>query len=285
MSDPQTELGRTATPNHTDTREIPEATSPSARHLPIAVIDSGVGGISVLRELLKIMPNENFLYLGDSANAPYGSRTKEDVLAITRRNLEMLRRRGIKALVIACNTATSAAAAPLRAENPQLPIIGIEPAVKPAATMFENSRVLVMATPLTLREEKFRALVERFASPENVLPLPCPGLVELIEAGDLDGEAVHGYLSALFAPYRDQRIDAVVLGCTHYPHVRSVIEQYAPRGSVIIDGGEGTAKETLRRLTAADLCAPSEQKGCVEILNSSDDPRLLTLSKALLERK
>lgn len=255
------------------------------RRLPIAVIDSGVGGISVLRELLRIMPSEDFLYLGDSANAPYGTRTKEEVLGITQRNLEMLRRRGIKALVIACNTATSAAAAVLRAENPDLPIIGIEPAVKPAATMVENSRVLVMATPLTLKEEKFRALVARFATAENILPLPCPGLVELIESGDLDGEAIHRYLSDLFAPYRREKIDAVVLGCTHYPHVRDVIGQYAPRGAAIIDGGEGTAKETLRRLTVAELCAPTERQGGVEILNSSDDPRLIALSHRLLARK
>ena len=170
------------------------------QELPVAVIDSGVGGISVLRELVKIMPNEDFLYLGDSANAPYGSRTKSEVLDITRRNLAALRARGIKALVIACNTATSAAATPLRAENPDLPIIGIEPAIKPAAFLLPNPRVLVMATPLTLREEKFRALVARFADREEIISLPCPGLVELIESGQLDGEDIERYLTELFAP-------------------------------------------------------------------------------------
>ena len=254
------------------------------RELPIAVLDSGVGGISVLRELLKIMPNEDYLYFGDSANAPYGNRTKADVLDITRRNLEGLRARGIKAFVIACNTATSAAAAVLRAENPDLPIIGIEPAIKPAAFLFPNPRVLVMATPLTLKEEKFRALADRFSDRGEFIPLPCEGLVELIEAGDLDGEAIHGYMSRLFAPYTGENIDAVVLGCTHYPHVRHVIERYVPRGAVILDGGEGTARETRRRLSEANLLAPLSRVGSVEVRNTSEDPRLLALSHALLAR-
>ena len=122
--------------------------------LPIAVFDSGVGGISVLRELVRVMPNENFIYFGDSANAPYGSKSKEQVLSITRKNLEALMSRGIKAFVIACNTATSAAVSTLRAEYKELPIIGIEPAVKPATNICDRPRVIVMATPLTLKEEK-----------------------------------------------------------------------------------------------------------------------------------
>ena len=252
--------------------------------LPIAVLDSGVGGISVLRELVKIMPNEDYLYFGDSANAPYGSRTKAEVLDITRRNLLTLRARGIKALVIACNTATSAAAAPLRGENPDLPIIGIEPAIKPAALLFSEPRVLVMATPLTLREEKFRALVSRFADREDIIPLPCPGLVELIEAGKLDGEEIDGYLDELFKPYVNQKIDAVVLGCTHYPHIRAAIVRHVPPHAMIIDGGEGTARETLRRLLVAGLRSPSTVRGRVEIVNTSHDPRLIELSKELLER-
>lgn len=254
------------------------------RELPIAVVDSGVGGISVLRELCRMMPNEDFLYLGDSANAPYGSRDKAEVLSIMRHNLEMLRARGIKAMVIACNTATSAAAATLRQENPDLPIIGIEPAIKPAAFLFPQPRVLVMATPLTLREGKFRTLVDRFYDREEILPLPCPGLVELIESGDLDGEAIHSYVRQLLAPYTNRKIDAVVLGCTHYPHVRHVIEKYVPDGAILLDGGEGTARETLRRLTVADLRAPEDRVGKVDILNSSNDPRLIELSLALLYR-
>ena len=256
-----------------------------SRDLPIAVIDSGVGGISVLRELMRIMPNENYIYYGDSANAPYGEKSRDEVLFITQRNFEYLKGLGIKALVIACNTATSAAVKTLRKDNPDMPIIGVEPAIKPPAFMLQNPRVLVMATPLTLREKKFCELVERFADKEEIIPLPCPGLVELIERGELDSPELDAYLSALFAPYREQKIDAVVLGCTHYPHVRESIAKHLPLGTLILDGGEGTARHTQKRLTDLGLISNSYKAGTVKIINTSSDPRLAVLSKKLLYRK
>lgn len=252
--------------------------------LPIAVIDSGVGGISVLRELLAIMPKENYLYFGDSKNAPYGTKTKQEVLNITRENLSMLRSRGIKALVIACNTATSAAARILRAENPDLIIVGIEPAIKPASCLCDAPTVIVMATPLTLREEKFHSLLSRFEDKAKFIPLPCPGLVELIESGSVSGEKMDKYLEALFAPYKDQHVDAIVLGCTHYPHAKEAIAEHFPSDTVIIDGGEGTARETRRRLESSDLLKKGDSDGKVEILNSSGDCRLIELSEDLLYR-
>ncbi len=253
--------------------------------LPIAVLDSGVGGISVLRELIRVLPHEDFLYFGDSANAPYGSRTPAEVLSLTRQNLSLLCERGIKAFVIACNTATSAAAATLRAEHPELPIIGIEPAIKPAAFLFPNPRVLVMATPLTLKEEKFRALAAKYEDREEIIPLPCPGLVELIEAGLLDdSDAINRYLQELFAPYKNDKIDAVVLGCTHYPHIRGAIARHVPLRAMIIDGGEGTARETHRRLSEAQLLSPSTRPGTITMINTANDPRLDALSELLLYR-
>lgn len=251
--------------------------------LPIAVVDSGVGGISVLRELLRIMPNENYIYYGDSKNAPYGQKSKSEVLEITKNNLKYLKGLGIKALVIACNTATSAAAQTLREENPELPIIGIEPAVKPAAKLGENPCVLVMATPLTLQEEKFRLLAERFADREEIIPLPCPGLVELIEADDKDGTET--YLEKLFAPYAERKVDAVVLGCTHYPHVRRVISRHIPEGAVILDGGEGTARHTYNRLAELGLLRRSHETGKIRIINTSTNPRLPFFCKQLLYKK
>ena len=251
------------------------------KKLPIAVIDSGIGGISVLKELLKIMPRESFLYFGDSANAPYGTKTKSEVLEITRKNLEFLKKRGIKALVIACNTATSAAAKILREENPDLPIIGIEPAVKPASMVCENPRVLVMATPLTLREEKFLSLVGRFSGSAEFISLPCPALVELIETGETESVVIDEYLTKLFTPYKLLPIDAIVLGCTHYPHIKHMIKKHFPESVKIIDGGEGTAKQTKRRLDELSLLDP-DGKGSVEILNSSTDPRILKISEKLL---
>lgn len=250
--------------------------------LPIAVIDSGVGGISVLRELIKIMPRENYIYFGDSKNAPYGSKNKDEVLAITRDNLEMLKEKGIKALVVACNTATSAAVRILREENPDLVIVGIEPAIKPPAVTLDNPKVLVMATPLTLKEEKFQRLVERYSDKADIIPLPCHRLAELIENGHIDSDELDSYIASLLVPYREQNIDALVLGCTHYPHVREIIERHIAPSVKIFDGGEGTARETLRRLTEADLLCPPSQTGVIEIYNSSNDQKMIELSKKLL---
>ncbi len=254
------------------------------KNLPIAVIDSGVGGISVLAALRRELPHEDFLYYGDSKNAPYGKKSRGEVLDITRKNLEFLLSRGIKAFVIACNTATAVAAKPLREEYPALPIVGIEPAVKPAALMGEHPTVLVMATTLTLGEEKFSALAGRFETVARVLSCPCPGLVELIEAGILEGEALRAKLEDILSPFLQEKIDAVVLGCTHYPHIKSEIAAFFPTNTPVIDGGEGTARQTRRRLEALGLLRDGDREGRVEFLNSLQDDRLLALSKALLER-
>ncbi len=254
------------------------------RSLPIAVIDSGVGGISVLRELIALMPNENYIYFGDSQNAPYGEKSRDEVLSITRKNLGILQERGIKALVVACNTATSAAVRVLRGEHPELVIVGIEPAIKPPSVELDHPRVLVMATPLTLREEKFHNLVARFADDEEIIPLPCPGLAELIEKGELDTPALHSYLDALLSPYKNDSIDALVLGCTHYPHIKGAIEVHLPKSVKIYDGGEGTARETRRRLEVSGMLDPQKKRGSIEILNSSNDERLIELSRKLLEQ-
>lgn len=250
----------------------------------IAVFDSGVGGISVLRELIAMMPNENYIYFGDSKNAPYGSRTRAEVLEFTRDALEMLKGRGIKAFVVACNTATSAAVRVLREQNPDLVIVGIEPAIKPPAIELDHPRVLVMATPLTLKEEKFNRLVERYADRETVIPLPCPRLAELIEGGELDGNEIDSYIAELLAPYKDGGIDAVVLGCTHYPHVKDVIARHLPHSVKIYDGGIGTARHTKRLLEAAGLLSDSQSEGNIEILNSSPDKKYVELCKKLLYR-
>lgn len=251
--------------------------------LSIAVLDSGVGGISVLRHLLALMPNENYIYFGDSANAPYGAKTKSEVLELTRKNLELLKSKGIKALVIACNTATSAAVKILREENPELIIVGIEPAIKPASEICEKPRVLVMATELTLREEKFLALVNRFTGKGEFIPLPCRGLVELIEQGNCESSEIADYLEKLFAPYKDKQIDGIVLGCTHYPHIRHMIAKCFPDGTSILDGGKGTARHTRRKLEEAGLLNDAGN-GKIEIINTSNDDRMIEISKKLIYR-
>ena len=245
----------------------------------IAVFDSGVGGISVLKHLVKLLPEERFLYFGDSANAPYGTKTKETVRELTLAAAETLYLRGIKALVVACNTATSAAINDLRLAYPDLIVIGIEPALKLAADTYPGGRLGVMATPMTLREEKFSALMERFQSGHEIFRIPAPGLVELIEAGKADSPETEALLRILFENY--PKLDALVLGCTHYPFADRVIARVLGEDVALLDGGDGTARETKRRLEAAGLLRSGE--GSVTIENSSNDPQLIALSMELLE--
>lgn len=247
----------------------------------IAVFDSGVGGISVLRELVRQMPGENYLYYGDSANAPYGKRTTEEVRQLTLDAAGMLISRGIKALVIACNTATAAAITDLRTAYPELIVIGIEPALKIAADRFPGGKVGVMATPVTLREDKFSAQLERFPGMDVKL-IPVPDLVELVEQGHTDDDAVEALLRPVLQPYAGQ-LDAVVLGCTHYPFAAATVSRILGENTAVLDGGPGTARETHRRLSEAGLLL--EGSGSIQFENSAADPEKLRLCATLLERK
>ena len=246
----------------------------------IAVFDSGVGGISVLRHLRRELPKENFLYFGDSANAPYGTRPTEEIRALTLAAAEMLMARGLKALVIACNTATAAAIEALREKYPDTIVIGIEPALKPAADRFPGGAVGVMATPATLREEKFARLLDRFSRKCRVVKLPAAGLVELVEAGKADSAEALALLEPLLAPHRGQ-LQAVVLGCTHYPFAARAISTLLGPDTLLLDGGPGTAKETRRRLEAAGLL--NDGPGELIIENSLNCPDTIALCRALLE--
>ena len=183
----------------------------------IAVFDSGVGGISVLRHLRKFLPQEQFLYYGDTANAPYGSRPTEQVRELTLAAVQKLTEHcPLKALVVACNTATAAAVKELRQQYPELIVIGIEPALKLAADHFPHGHIGVMATEVTLREEKFDTLLHRFDGNCTIEKIPAPGLVELVEAGKADSPEAEALLRKLLGPYIG-KLDALVLGCTHYP--------------------------------------------------------------------
>lgn len=248
---------------------------------PIAVFDSGVGGISVLSELATLMPRESFLYYGDSANAPYGSRTAEEVCALTDTHIGALIEKGAKAVVIACNTATGAAITFLRKKYAGIPVIGIEPAIKPAAEAFPGGRVLVLATPMTLSSEKFRALMEKHAQTAEIVPVPCPRLARMIEAGVLGGAALEQYLAELLAPYGDRPADAVVLGCTHYPFIQDTIA-VVTKTVQIFDGGLGTARETQHQLQLHGMLTDAETPGCIEIDNSDPTPERLKFCEMLL---
>ena len=246
---------------------------------PIAVFDSGVGGISVLRHLRALMPGENYLYFGDSANAPYGSRTTEDVRRLTLAAAEKLAARGIKALVIACNTATAAAVRDVRKKYPDLIVIGIEPALKLAADHYPGGRIGVMATQVTLREEKFDTLLHRFDENCTVTKIPAPGLVQLIEAGKTDAPETEVLLRSILGPYAG-KLDALVLGCTHYPFAAKSISRILGENVRLLDGGDGTARETKRRLEAAGLL--EQGTGEVTIINSAGNPDMIRISRELL---
>jgi glutamate racemase len=252
---------------------------------PIGFFDSGVGGISVLKEAVKLLPNEDFVYFGDSKNAPYGIRSINEVKALTFEAVNFLASKDVKAVVVACNTATSAAIEDLRKHFRNIPVIGIEPALKPAVEYKNNGSILIMATPMTLSEKKFSNLMKKYEKEAQIQPLPCPGLVELIESGITQGKTVEDYLKKRLQPYLEQGIAAVVLGCTHYPFIKSSLYKILEKETPIIDGSVGTSRQLKRQLLKYKIINKNIEKGHVEIYNSLDDGDIINLSFKLLEDK
>ena len=183
-------------------------------------MDSGLGGLSVLREAIKLMPKEDFIYYGDSLHAPYGVKPQAEIRDLTFAVVEKLLDMGIKGLAVACNTATSAAVRLLRNTYPELPIVGIEPAVKPAVTESHGGRILVMATPMTLKQEKFQNLLAKYREQADIVPVQCDGLMEFVEHGDLDGQELDDYFAEKLSPVLTDDTESIVLGCTHYPFLK-----------------------------------------------------------------
>lgn len=247
--------------------------------LPIGVFDSGVGGVSVLREMVKLLPHEDFLFFGDSANAPYGTKTADEVRKLTMQHAASLYSKGIKALVVACNTATSAAIRPLREKYTDIPVIGIEPAVKPAALLCPGPVVLILATPMTVAGEKLHHLTDQFSDQASFLPVACPGMMEFVEEGKADSPEVLDYLRTLLTPYLEKHVDAIVLGCTHYPFLREQIRQVAGDDIPILDGSEGTARQLRRKLEEAGLLSDRNLPGQVHFEMSL--PERVSLAKKL----
>ena len=252
------------------------------KNRPIGFFDSGVGGLSVLKEAIKIMPNEDYIYFGDSKNAPYGIKSKGDVRELTFKAVEFLLNKGVKGIAIACNTATSAAVADLRNMYPELPLVGIEPALKPAVELNKDGDILIMATSMTLKEEKFKRLMDKYKDRASIIPVPCPGLVEFIEAGKCQGEDIEEYLLEKIHTHRLGNISSVVLGCTHYPFIKDTLLKIVGKDVNIIDGGFGTAKELKRRLLEKNLLSKCNKIGNVEIINSSGKKEVIDLSYKLL---
>jgi glutamate racemase len=234
---------------------------------PIGVFDSGVGGLSVLREVRELLPGEDLLYVADQAHCPYGSKSREQIAERARAITQFLVKQGAKLIVVACNTATTAAVDELRATFRQ-PIVGMEPAVKPAAAATRNGMVGVLATGATLSGDRFARLVERFGEGLQVLTQPCPGLVEQVEAGDLTShhtrDLVNHYVEHLLAA----GADTLVLGCTHYPFLRELIAAAAGPEVTLIDTGPAVARQVARVLDANGLRRLSEQPGTTRLFTT-----------------
>jgi glutamate racemase len=239
--------------------------------LPIGVFDSGFGGLSVLREIATLLPEEDLIYFGDNAHAPYGIKSEEEIRTVTLQAVQQLLDHGIKALVVACNTATSAAIETIR-KSLSIPVIGMEPALKPAIQMHSQGKILVLATAATLRQKKMHLLEERLGNPDYVIPCACPGLVKLVEQGKTSGPELDAYLAKLFEPIRHEDIRIVVLGCTHYTFVRRPIQASFAPAPAIIDGNHGTALNLERQLKRRNLLRPSQtgRKGAIEFITTGD---------------
>lgn len=249
---------------------------------PIGVFDSGLGGLSVLADIRKQMPAENLIYFGDSANAPYGVKSRQQVKQLSITICDYLVGKGVKGIVVACNTATSAAISDLR-KRYDIPIVGMEPALKPAVEQTETGIVAVLATALTLRESKFQSLLEQFRTGRRILSIPCPELVALVESGVLEGEAAEAAVSASLKDVDKQSLSAVVLGCTHYVFLKPIFEKDLGPKIRIIDGNRGTVLHLKKLLENRNQLSQSAFKGDIRIENSAGDI-LVERSWTLLEQ-
>jgi glutamate racemase len=238
---------------------------------PIGIFDSGVGGLSVLRSLRALLPAEPVLYLADQAHVPYGPRPLEEVRQFSEQITCFLLGEGAKLIVVACNTASAAALQHLRQVFPQVPFVGMEPAVKPAAEQTRTGKVGVLATPATFQGALYASVVERFANGVTLLQSTCPGLVGQIEAGDLDGPVTRGILEEALGPMLAKGIDTVVLGCTHYPFVIPLIEEITGPGVRVIDPAPAVARQVARLLDEHRLRAPeASEPGMIRFATTGD---------------
>ncbi len=213
-----------------------------ANEQPIGVFDSGVGGTSIWREIHRLLPHENTIYLADSANAPYGQRSKEEIIALSKKNTDFLMSMGCKIVVVACNTATTNAIRELRAGY-DIPFIGIEPAIKPAAHNSETQTIGILATKGTLNSELFNKAVESYQD-VRIIEQVGHGLVQLIESGEMESDEMNRLLHSYLDPMVAEGIDYLVLGCSHYPYLIPQIRKILPEHVKIIDSGEAVARQT-----------------------------------------
>jgi len=248
----------------------------------IGVFDSGVGGLSVWREIVHRLPHEDIVYLADQAHVPYGSRRLSEVQALSADIARFLLDEGAKIIVVACNTASAAALHSLRRTFPAVPFVGMEPAVKPAVERTGSGVVGVIATPATFQGELFASLIARYAGDTRVLTQVCPGLVEAVEAGALDTLETEGLLRACLKPLVEAGVDQLVLGCTHYPFLRPVIERVVGPGVAVIDPASAVARQTAQVLVQRGLGADRDRAGAHLFCTSGDVAAFAAMIKRLL---
>jgi len=220
---------------------------------PIGVFDSGVGGLSILIEIRKTLPNEDLFYIADTAHCPYGVKPVEEIRKRVLDVSEYLMGLGAKAIVVACNSACVAGLDHIREVHPEIPIVGVEPAVKPAHDKTRSGKIGVLATDMTLSGERFSLLVEKYGTGIEVYTQPAPGLVELVEAGKLDGAETEQILKEYLVPMLEKGVDTLVLGCTHYPFLKPVIARLAGPDVAILDTGAAVARQTAKVLSQKQL--------------------------------
>lgn len=240
---------------------------------PIGIFDSGIGGLSVLKEIHKLIPNENLIYVGDSAHAPYGDRSAKYVRERSQTIADFLLDQGVKAIVVACNTATAEAATQLR-ETMDVPVIGLEPAIKPAAQLSKSGIIGVLATQRTINSERLLGLTERYAKNKKVLAQACPGLVEQVEANKLEHPDTKTLLNKYIQPLLEQGADALILGCTHYPFLLPTIHKIIGNEIEVLETGKPVAEQLKRILIQNKLENIDEDKSSTLIFyNSSTEQK------------
>ena len=255
---------------------------------PVGVFDSGFGGASTLRNMLLELPFERFIYYGDNKNAPYGDRPEEEILFLSEAAADFLLHKGVKTLVVACNTATSASIKLLR-QKLDVPVVSVEPAIKPACERPGDGKVLMLATAATTRLSRYRALKARMPDPDRVIDVGCSGVVERIERGVTDETAFDDIFSEKLGPYEGMKIDGIVLGCTHYPFIAPAVARYAAAHFTgecrLYDGNAGTARQLRRVLIRQGIEASPEIKPepRVEFFTSGDREEAEPIFRRLLE--
>lgn len=265
------------------------ASTPTGAHAPVGVFDSGVGGLSVLRPIRALLPHENLLYFADAGHAPYGGKSEAEVAVRAQLVAAFLLAQGVKAMVVACNTATAVAIDAIRARYPMLPVVGVEPGLKPGAAATRSGKVGVLATEATLASQRFQALREQIAAATGAqfLVMPCPGLADQIEKGELDSPATRSLVASFVAPLIRQGADTMVLGCTHYPFVLPAIAAAAQDAGgsdiVVIDTGTAVARQLQRLLAQKGLLNPQTIPSELKAFTSGSAALLFEACQRLLQ--